>query len=1096
MIERIIEYSAHNKYLVLILTAAALVGAVHFARNVPLDAIPDLSDTQVIVYSQWERSPDIIEDQVTYPIVTALLGAPHVKAIRGFSDFGFSYVYVIFQDGTDLYWARSRTLEYLSKILPSLPAGVRTELGPDATGIGWVYQYALVDKTGQNDLAQIRTFQDWYLRYWLQSVPGVAEVASVGGFQKQYQVNLSPEALLAYNIPIQKVVDAIREGNNDVGGRVVEFAGAEYMVRGRGYARSVRDIEEIVVGQDKNGTPIRVAELGRVVLGPDMRRGVSDLDGLGDTVGGIVIMRWGENALHVIERVKEKIEEIRPSLPPGVELVPTYDRSELIERSIDNLKRELLMEMIIVSLVILIFLWHIPSAIIPIVTIPVAVCFAFIPMYVMGITSNIMSLAGIAISIGVLVDGAIVEVENAYRKLQLWLAGGRQGDFHAIRLEAIKEVGPSVFFSLLVIAVAFLPVFTLVDQEGRLFKPLAYTKNLTMAIAAVLAITLDPAMRMMFARMDPFHLRPRWLAWIVNQTVVGTYHPEEKHPISRILFRVYEPVCRFVLRFPKSTICTAVLIMATTVPVYLKLGSEFMPPLDEGMLLYMPTTLPGLSVTEAQHLMQTMDQLIMEVPEVERVFGKAGRATTSTDPAPFSMMETTIALKPHEQWRTIPRFYSDWPEWLKTPLRHIWYDRLTVDDIVAELDQKLRFPGVTNAWTMPIKARIDMLSTGVRTPIGIKVYGADLDVIEEIGIQIESALKDVPGTRSIYAERTAGGYFLDFDLRRDQLARYGLTVGEAQTVIATAIGGEPVTRTIEGRERYTVNVRYAREERDSLDRLQRVLVPTPNGSQIPLAQLADIRMVSGPAMIRDENGMLAGYVYVDLAGRDIGGYVTEAKRIVAGKVKLPTGYALQWSGQYENMMRLRERLEVVVPMTVFLIFVLLYMNTKSSVKAAIVMLSVPFSMVGAIWLLYLLDYHTSVAVWIGMIALMGLDAEMGVFMLLYLDLSYHEAVQQGRMRTAEDLREAILHGAVKRIRPKMMTVTAGMLGLMPIMWSLGSGADMMKRVAAPMIGGLVTSFLMELLVYPPIYEFWKWNFEMRRGRVDVAALAAAQSHGS
>ena len=635
MVERIIEFSAHNKFLVLIFTAVALVGALYAVRHVPLDAIPDLSDTQVIVYSRWDRSPDVIEDQVTYPIVTALLGAPQVKAIRGYSDFGFSYVYVIFQDGTDLYWARSRTLEYLSKILPVLPEGVRTELGPDATGVGWVYQYALVDKTGKNDLAQLRSFQDWYLRYWLQSVPGVAEVASIGGFQKQYQVNLKPEALLAYKMPIQKVVDAIRQGNNDVGGRLVEFAGAEYMVRGRGYARSIGDIEEIVVGQDANGTPIHIRELGRVVLGPEIRRGVADLDGLGDTVGGIVIMRHGENALNVIERVKAKLDEIRPSLPAGVELVTTYDRSELIKRSIANLKEELVMQMIIVSIVILIFLWHIPSAMIPIVTIPISVLLAFIPMYAMGVSSNIMSLAGIAISIGVLVDGAIVEVENAYKKLQLWEEGGRQGDFHTIRLNALKEVGPSVFFSLLVIAVAFLPVFTLVDQEGRLFKPLAYTKNLTMAIAAILAITLDPALRMMFARMDPIRFRPRWLSWIATQVAVGTYYPEEKHPISVVLFRVYEPACRFVLRFPKSTILTAILVMATTVPVYMRLGSEFMPPLDEGTLLYMPTTLPGISVTGAQQLLQTMDTLIMESPEVERVFGKAGRAATSTDPAPF-----------------------------------------------------------------------------------------------------------------------------------------------------------------------------------------------------------------------------------------------------------------------------------------------------------------------------------------------------------------------------------------------------------------------------------------------------------------------------
>jgi Cu(I)/Ag(I) efflux system membrane protein CusA/SilA len=1095
MVERIIEFSARNKFIVLILTAVAVGMAIEAMKSVPLDAIPDLSDTQVIVYSRWDRSPDIMEDQVTYPIITALLGAPKVKAIRGFSDFGFSYVYIIFQDGTDIYWARSRTLEYLSKILPRLPEGVRTELGPDATGVGWVYQYALVDRTGKHDLAALRSFQDWNLRYWLQSVPGVAEVASIGGFQKQYQVSVDPDSLLAYKIPLQKVIEAIRQGNNDVGGRVVEFSGAEYMVRGRGYARSVADFENIVVGDNGKGTPVLVRDVARVALGPDIRRGIVDLDGDGDTVGGIVVMRYGENALNVIDRVKEKIESVRPSLPPGVELVTTYDRSELIQRSIDNLKEELLLEMIIVSLVILIFLWHIPSAIIPIVTIPVSVVLAFIPMYFMGVTSNIMSLAGIAISIGILVDGAIVEVENAYKKLQLWEAGGRVGDYHLVRLNALKEVGPSVFFSLLVIAVAFLPIFTLVDQEGRLFKPLAYTKNLAMAIAAILAITLDPALRMLFTRMDPMHFRPRWLAWLSHKVVVGTYYPEERHPVSRILFAIYEPACNFVLRFPKMTIAVALALILTTIPAYLSLGSEFFPPLDEGTLLYMPTTLPGLPVTGAERLLQTMDKLIAETPEVVRVFGKAGRAETSTDPAPFSMIETTVILKPRTEWRHVPRFYSKWPDFLQAPLRHVWSDRITREDIVAELDQKLRFPGVSNAWTMPIKARIDMLTTGVRTPVGIKIYGADLEVIEKLGAEMEAVLKDVRGTRSIYAERTAGGYFLDFTLKRDELARYGLTIQEAEMVIQSAIGGEAITTTVEGRERYTVNVRYARELRDSLDRLQRVLVPTMSGAQVPLAQLADIRMVSGPSMIRDENGMLAGYVYVDLAGRDVGGYVEEAKRIVAQKVAIPTGYAVQWSGQYENMIRVRERLKVVVPITIFLIFVLLYMNTKSPVKATIVMMAVPFSVIGAVWLLYLLGYNISIAVWVGMIALMGLDAETGVFMLLFLDLAYYEAVRAGRMRTLQDLRDAIIHGAVKRIRPKMMTVTAAFAGLMPIMWSLGTGADMMKRVVAPMIGGLFTSFILELLVYPPIYQIWKWNFEMKRGSVEPSRIPIPESRG-
>ncbi|MGZ6515649.1 MAG: efflux RND transporter permease subunit, partial [Actinomycetota bacterium] len=713
MIKRIIEASARNKFLVLAIFAIIVALAVESMRSIPLDAIPDLSDTQVIVYSRWDRSPDIIEDQVTYPIITSLLGAPRVKTIRGFSDFGFSYVYVIFEDGTDLYWARSRVLEYLSKIQARLPQGVQTELGPDATGVGWVYQYALVDESGRNNLADLRSYQDWFLRYQLQAVQGVAEVASLGGFQKQYQVTVDPNKLAAYGLGFTDIADAIRRSNSEVGGRLVELSGREYMVRGRGYIKKPSDIADIVLKTNDAGTPLRVRDVGQVALGPEIRRGVADLDGKGDTVGGIVVMRSGENALAVIDRVKKRLEELKPSLPPGVRIVETYDRSGLIDRAIETLKGKLIEEMIIVSIIILLFLWHFPSAIIPIVTIPVAVIIAFIPMHLLGLNANIMSLGGIAISIGVLVDGAIVEVENAYKKLQLWEAGGRKGDFHQVRLEALKEVGPSVFFSLLVIAIAFLPVFTLVDQEGRLFKPLAFTKNLSMAVAAILAITLDPAMRMVFTRMDHFTFRPRWLAWLTNRVVVGKYYPEEKHPISRFIFRIYEPACRFVLRHPKSTIVAAVLIVATTVPAYMKLGSEFMPPLYEGSLLYMPTTLPGLSVTEATRLLQTQDKILRTFPEVETVFGKAGRAETSTDPAPFSMMETMVVLKPESEWREVPRWYSSWaPDWLKRPLRSIWRDRISHEELVAEMDQALRIPGTTNAWTMPIKNRIDMLSTG------------------------------------------------------------------------------------------------------------------------------------------------------------------------------------------------------------------------------------------------------------------------------------------------------------------------------------------------------------------------------------------------
>ena len=1031
-IKRIIRFSAENKYLVLALYAIAVVIALGVMKRIPLDAIPDLSDTQVIIYTRWDRSPDILEDQVTYPIVTSLLGAPKVKTIRGFSDFGFSYVYVIFEDGTDLYWARSRVLEYLSKIQGKLPEGVRSELGPDATSVGWVFQYALVDESGQNSTADLRSYQDWFLRYAVQSVPGVAEVATIGGVQRQYQVTVDPNTLAAYGVGLEAVSSAIRKSNNEVGGRLIEFSGKEYMVRGRGYLKDIGDIEKIVIKTNERGTPVTIGDVGNVSLGPEIRRGIADLDGKGDVVGGVVVMRSGENALNVIERVKKKLEDVKPSLPPGVKVVTTYDRSDLIERAVEGLKSKLIEEIIVVSIVILIFLWHFPSAIVPILTIPISVILAFIPFQLLGLNINIMSLGGIAISIGVLVDGAIVEVENAYKKLQLWNDGGRPGDFHKVRLEALMEVGPSVFFSLLVIAVAFLPVFTLVDQEGRLFKPLAYSKNLAMAIAALLAITLDPAMRMLFARMDYFHFRPKWLAWIVNQVTVGKYYAEEKHPISTLLHKIYEPPCRAVLRHPKTTIAAALVAMAVTVPVYFKLGSEFMPPLYEGSILYMPTTLPGISVTEAERLLQVQDKLLRSFPEVERVFGKAGRAETSTDPAPFSMMETTVILKPESEWRHRERWYSSWaPGWLARVFGHVWRDRISHEDLVDEMDRALKIPGTTNAWTMPIKARIDMLSTGIRTPIGIKIFGADLAEIERIGKDVESAVKSVPATRSAFAERVAGGYFVDFDLKRDQLARYGLTVDDANEVIMTAIGGEPITTVIKGRERYSVSLRYPRELREDLTLLERVLVPTMSGAQIPLGQLASIRLVQGPAMIRNENGLLSGYVYVDFdtGKEDVGGYVEKAKKAVSERVKLPTGYTLVWSGQYENMIRVRERLKVVIPITLVLIWLLMYMNTKSAVKTMIVLMAVPFSIIGAVWFLYILGYNLSIAVGVGIIALMGLDAETGVFMLLFLDLSYDDAKAKGLLRNKAELIEAIIHGAVKRVRPKAMTVFAATFGL-------------------------------------------------------------------
>ncbi len=1073
MIKKLISFSAHNKMLVILLMAAAVAYSIYAMYNIPLDAIPDLSDTQVIVYTKWDRSPDIIEDQVTYPIISALLGVPRIKAIRGYSDFGFSYVYAIFADGTDIYWARSRVLEYLSKIQGSLPIGVKTELGPDATGVGWVFQYVLLDKSGTHDLASLRSFQDWNLKYALQSVPGVSEVASIGGFEKQYQVIVDPDKLHAYKLSLMNVIEAVKKNNNEVGGRLIEWSGKEFMVRAKGYVKSVDDLRKVTIKASK-GTPVLLENVATITLGPQIRRGLSDFNGLGDAVGGIVVMRHGENALNVIERVKEKIQDIKRSLPEGVVIKTVYDRSDLITRSIDNLKEDLLMEMLIVSLVILLFLWHFPSAMVPILTIPISVALAFIPMYHFGISSNIMSLAGIAISIGVLVDGAIVEVENAYKKIELWIEGGRKGDFHQVRLEALMEVGPSVFFSLLVIAVAFLPVFTLVDQEGRLFTPLAWTKTLTIALASILAVTLDPAVRMLFTRPDPFNLQPRWLNWTANTFLVGKYYPEEKHPVSRLLFRLYERPCRWVLENPKKVIAGAALIVVMSIPVYFKLGSEFMPPLNEGTVLYMPTTLPGISVTEARNLLLMQDKKLRTFPEVDTVFGKAGRAETSTDPAPFSMMETTIQLKPQSEWREKTRWYSSWaPAPLKWFFRRIWPDRITYDELIGLMDQALQIPGNSNAWTMPIKGRIDMLTTGVRTPVGIKIFGSDLNEIQRVGGEIEGALKKVKGTRSVFAERVGGGFYVDLVPKREALARYGLSVEDFQEVVMSAIGGETVSTTIEGRERYSINVRYPRSLRTQVDELERVFITTMEGAQVPMKEVADIKLTYGPSMIRDENGRLAGYVYVDISDRDIGSYVDEAKLAVKNAVKLPTGYTLTWSGQYENMQRVAERLRIVLPITILLIFLLLFMNTKSAFKATVVMLAVPFSVVGAVWLMFGLGYHTSIAAWVGMIALMGLDAETGVFMLLFLDLSHDEAKKNGKLNKLADLKEAIIHGAVKRIRPKIMTVMAAAMGLMPIMWSLGTGADVMKRIAAPMVGGLFTSFIMELLVYPAIYLLWK-----------------------
>jgi Cu(I)/Ag(I) efflux system membrane protein CusA/SilA len=1037
MIETIIEGSARNKFLVFLMVIFLGAWGLWALKNTPLDAIPDLSDVQVIVYTPWMgRNPTIIEDQITYPIVTTMISAPKVKSVRGFSDFGYSYVYIIFEDATDIYWARSRVLEYLNQATARLPRGVTPTLGPDASGVGWVFQYALIDESRKHDLAQLRSLQDWYLRYQIGSVEGVAEVASVGGFVRQYQVNLDPNKLAAYRLPVKSVIEAIRMSNDDVGGRSVELSGAEYMVRGRGYIKSVKDIEAVTVGGDR-GTPILVRDIASVTLGPDMRRGIAELDGKGEVVGGIVVMRHAENALNLIDRVKQKIKEIEPALPPGVKIVSTYDRSDLKEKLIE--------ESLIVSLVIIIFLFHVRSALVAIITLPIAIILSFIAIYYLNLTSNIMSLGGIAIAIGAMVDAAIVMVENAHKRLEQWEEAGRPGDRTEVLIDSAKEVGKPLFFSLLIIMVSFLPIFTLEAQEGRLFRPLAFTKTFAMFFAAFLSITLAPVLMVLLIR--------------------GRIRSETANPVNRLLIALYAPVVRTVLRFQKTTIALAVIALFLTIPAFTRLGSEFMPPLNEGMIFYMPTTLPGISVTQSARLLQMQDRMLKTFPEVEWVFGKAGRAETSTDPAPFSMGETTVMLKPESQWRP----------------------GMTWDKLVEEMDKKIRLPGVANAWTMPIKNRIDMLSTGIRTPVGIKIFGPDLTKIEDIGRNLEKVVNSVPGTRSVFAERVAGGYYLDFDLKREEIARYGLMIEDIQMIIESAIGGESITTTVEGRERYPVSVRYARELRDDPEKLKRILIPTANGAQVPLAQVADLRLASGPAMIRDEDAQLAGYVFVDMAGRDIGSYVEEAKRKVAEQVTLPTGYTLSWSGQYEYIQRAKERLMYVVPLTLLIIFVLLYMNLRSATKCGIVLLAIPFSMIGAIWFVYLLGYNMSVAVWVGIIALAGVDAETGVIMLLYLDQAYDKWRKEGRMRTVADLREAITEGAVKRIRPKMMTVMAILVGLLPIMWSHGAGADVMKRIAAPMIGGVVSSFLLELMVYPAIYEVWR-GWQLRRTAMSREAI--------
>ena len=1031
MIARLIDGSARNPILVILLVLLLTSWGLWAGFQVPLDAVPDLSDVQVTIYTEWQgRSPTLIEDQVTYPIVTSLLAGPKVKRVRGVSEYGVSYVYVIFEDRTDLYWARSRVLEYMQKLTGKLPSGVSPTLGPDATGVGWVYQYALVDESGAHDLAQLRSLQDWSLRFQLESVPGVAEVSAIGGFVKQYQIEVDPNTLAAYRLPIKTIIEAVRNSNAEVSGRVLEMAGTEYIIRGKGYLRSIDDIELIPVGTDGRGTPILIRDIAHVHIGPDQRRGVAELDGKGQTVGGIVIMRAGENALAVIERIKAKLAEITPALPKGVRIIPTYDRSDLIHRAIAVLREKLLEESIIVSLVAVVFLFHLRSALVAILILPVAVLLAFIPMAYLNITSSIMSLGGIAIAIGAMVDAAIVMVENAHKRLEQ----APNADRIETIIAAAKEVGRPLFFSLLVIAVSFLPIFALEAQEGRLFTPLAYTKTFSMLFATALSVTLAPVLMVLLIR--------------------GRIRAEAKNPLNWLLVTLYRPIIAGALRARWLTLGLAVVVVGLTAPIFSRLGAEFMPPLNEGTILYMPTTVPGLSIPESAKVLQIQDQLLTTFPEVERVFGKMGKAPTATDPAFVGMAEITVTLKPESQWRP----------------------GMTWDRLLDEMDAKLRIPGFPNIWWMPIQTRTEMITTGVRSPVGIKVLGPDLKTIEKIGLEIEQVLANVPGTKSAFAERLNEGYYLDLTVNRREAARYGLTVGDVQAVITSAIGGETVTTTVEGRERYSVNVRYKRELRDDPDRLKRVLIPTPSGAQIPLGQIADLVITQGPPSIADEAGSLAGLVSVAVSGRDLRGYVEDAQRAVRDRVVLPAGYRLIWAGQYEHLVRAEERLKLVVPVTIGIILLLLYLNFGSLAKSLIVLLSVPFAAIGAIWYLDYLGYNLSVAVWVGIIALAGVAAETGVVMLVYLDEAYERRVREGRMTTAQDLREAIMEGAVQRVRPKMMTVAAIMGGLLPIMWTTGTGADVMKRIAAPMIGGMVSSTILTLLVIPALYALWRgWS---------------------
>ena len=1034
MIAGLIRWSIHNRFLVLLATGFLVAWGLYSLRQTPVDALPDLSDVQVIIKTSFPgQAPQVVEDQVTYPLTTAMLAVPKAVTVRGYSFFGDSYVYIIFEDGTDLYWARSRVLEYLSQVAGQLPDNAKPALGPDATGVGWIFEYALVDRTGQNDLAQLRSIQDWFLKYELQTVPGVAEVATIGGMVRQYQVVIDPDKMRAYGMTIAAIKRAIQAGNQETGGSVIEMGEAEYMVRASGYLQSQEDLSDIPLGVNANGTPVVLSDIAEIRLGPQMRRGIADLNGEGEVVGGVIVMRWGENASKTIDAVKERLDELGRSLPDGVEIVTTYDRSALIERAVETLQGKLLEEFLVVALVCAVFLFHLRSSAVIILSLPVGILIAFIVMRMQGINANIMSLGGIAIAIGAMVDAAIVMVENVHKHIEKepltdenrWRIMG----------DAASEVGPPLFFSLLIITLSFLPVFTLEAQEGRLFAPLAFTKTYAMAAAAGLSITLVPVLMGYFIR--------------------GKVTPEHKNPINRVLIAVYRPVINKVILFPKATLLLAAGILVVGLWPATRLGSEFMPPLDEGDLMYMPTTYPGISVDKARELLQQTDKLISTVPEVKSVFGKIGRAETATDPAPLTMIETVIQLKPHDEWR----------------------EGMTAEKLRAELDRIVRFPGLTNAWVMPIKTRIDMLATGIKTPVGIKVSGPDLAVIERIGKDLETVLADVPGTASVYSERVAGGRYVDVDIDRKRASRHGLNINDIHDVVRTAIGGMNVTQTVEGRERYPVNLRYPQRVRDSVEQLQMLPIVTPQGARIALADVADVKVVSGPPVIKSENARLNGWSYVDIAGRDLGSYVAEAQQVVADTVDLPPGYSLAWSGQYEYMVRAKERLSVVGPLTLAIIVLLLYLNFRRFAEVAIIMGTLPMALIGGVWLLYLLDYDLSVAVGVGFIALAGVAVEIGVIMLVYLNQAIRhrmaEAESQGRALTLEDVQQAVIDGALLRVRPIMMTVAAIIAGLLPIMLGGGTGSEVMRRIAAPMVGGMVSATILTLIVIPALFLIWR-----------------------